>query len=403
MLIPSKIAGLLVLKFLYNISPFHPLYKYPGPFLWRASRIFASYHHATGDLYQRIAAIHAQYGDTVRIAPDELSFSSPEAWPQIYNSRPQLGKTQYHFAPPDTEQLPHSMITAPDAEHARLRRLAGPAFLNAGIAEVEPVLQHYTDLLCSQLAVAHTEGSQNIVEWFLWTLNDVIGQLALDQEFQCLEKRRMHPWPRFLLSVLKQTAALNQFRRFGLSMNLLKPLLTKKMMDERDNFMNLAKTAINQRLAREIEETSGLAVDNGGNQKKKRPDIVGLMLREMKGGEKLSEGEIISNSILIVGGGAETTSTCLSATFYHLCKTPHVMNKLKNEIRQSFSSSDEITVKATANLPYLKATVDESLRIFPVASYITPRVTPKEGYTINGDFIGGNVSLGISGYCYSCA
>ena len=117
---------------------------------------------------------------------------------------------------------------ASDVEHTRLRRLAGPAFLNAGIAEVEPVVQKYVDLLCSQLKVASKEGSQNMVEWFLWALNDVIGQLALDQEFQCLEKRRMHPWPEFLLKVLKQGAALNQFRRFGFSLSLLKPLMTQK-------------------------------------------------------------------------------------------------------------------------------------------------------------------------------
>lgn len=367
------------MKLLYNISPFHPLYKYPGPLLWRATRIPASYHHASGDLYKRITAIHAQYGDTVRIAPDELSFSAPNVWPQIYNSRPQLEKTQWHFAPNDAERLPTSMIMAPDAEHAKVRRLAGPAFLNAGIAEVEPALQHYSDLLCSQLAEASEEGSQNLVEWFLWTLNDVIGQLALDQEFQCLEKRRMHPWPHFLLSVLKQTAALNQFRRFGLSMNVLKLLLTKKMIEERDSFLDLAKTAISTRLSREKEEPVEPAIGSDG--RKKRPDIVGLMLREMKGGEKLSEGEILANSVLIVGGGAETTSTCLSATFYHLCKTPQAMTKLKNEIRRTFSSIEEITVKATANLPYLKATIDESLRIFPVASYITPRVTPRQDST----------------------
>lgn len=282
------------------------------------------------------------------------------------------------------------MITAPDAEHARIRRLAGPAFLNAGIAEVEPVLQHYVDLLCSQLAAASTEGSQNLVEWFLWALNDVIGQLALDQEFQCLEKRRMHPWPHFLLSVLKQAAGINQFRRFGLSMKLLLALMPQKMVDEQESFLNLAQTAITQRLARDKDETSAPTADIKG--RKKRPDIVGLMLREMKGGERLNEREIIANSILIVGGGAETTSTCLSATVYHLCKTPHVMNKLKDEIRRTFSSSEEITVKATANLPYLKATIDESLRIFPVASYITPRIIPKEGFDINGDFISGKVS-----------
>lgn len=126
----------------------------------------------------------------MRIAPDELSFTSPEAWPQIYNSRPQLEKTKFHFAPNDGAKLPESMITAPDAEHMRLRRLTGPAFLNAGINEVSSVPEHYAELLCSQLA-SKKGVSQNIGEWFLWTLNDVIGQLALDQEFECLTKERM--------------------------------------------------------------------------------------------------------------------------------------------------------------------------------------------------------------------
>lgn len=53
-----QFLGLLLLKGLWNISPFHPLAKYPGPLLWRATRLCASYHHAKGDLYQYIAAIH---------------------------------------------------------------------------------------------------------------------------------------------------------------------------------------------------------------------------------------------------------------------------------------------------------------------------------------------------------
>ncbi|KAF2164936.1 hypothetical protein M409DRAFT_24837 [Zasmidium cellare ATCC 36951] len=381
-----------VLKVLYNISPFHPLAKYPGPLRWRASRLFASYHHATGDLYKCIASIHEQYGPTVRIAPDELSFTNPEAWPQIYNSRPQLEKSDFHFGKSEDRRLPESMITAPDAEHMRLRRLAGPAFLNAGIAEVEPVLQKYVNLLCSKLALASKEGSQNFAEWFLWGLNDVIGQLALDQEFQCLEKRRMHPWPEFLLKVLKLNAVVNQFRRFGISFGFLKPIVPQKVKDDAQFFFETASGAIKKRLAVEKE------ADVEGNQSstKKHLDIVGLMLREMKGGDRLTEPEITANSILIVGGGAETTSTCLSATFYHLLKTPRAMQKLKEEVRSKFASSEDITLKAVAELPYLKAVIDESLRIFPVASFITPRRTPKEGHVIDGERIPGRtyVSMG---------
>ncbi|KAI5360555.1 Putative cytochrome P450 [Septoria linicola] len=385
------LAGIVlaVLKVLYNISPFHPLAKYPGPLLWRASRLVNSYHHASGDLYQHIAAIHEKYGHTVRIAPDELSFTAPEAWPEIYNSRPQLVKSRFHFGQDESGRMPTSMITAPDLEHMRVRRLAGPAFLNAGVSEVEPVMQRYAELLCTQLRDASKEGSQNMVEWFLWVLNDVIGQLALDQEFDCLKKRRLHEWPSYLMHILKIGAAVNQFKRFGVKMSWLRVIMPASARQKQEKFFETAKNAVDARLAREddisSETTSG-----------KRPDIIGLMLREMKGGDRLTEKEILSNSILIVGGGAETTATTLTATFYNLCKTPRAMQKLKDEIRGTFSQSEDITLKAIADLPYLKAVLDENLRIFPTASFITPRLTPKEGHVIDGNFIPGDtyVSMG---------
>lgn len=277
------------------------------------------------------------------------------------------------------------MITASDVEHARLRRLTGPAFTTKGVEEIEPVLQHFSDVFISQLVKASGDGPQNMVEWFLWTLNDVIGKLALDEDFQCLEKRRMHPWPSFLLAALKTTAKLNQFRRFGLSLSMLRPFLPQSIIDTQNNFLNSAIGAVQRRLQRE---------DKGDTQpQRERPDIISLMLREMKGGDRLSEGEITANSILIVAGGAETTSTCLSSLVFYLCKTPRVMKKLQTELRETFATTEEITIKATRDLPYLTASVDEALRIFPVASFITPRLTPKEGHPIYGELIPGSVSV----------
>lgn len=282
-----------------------------------------------------------------------------------------------------------SMITAPDLEHMRVRRLAGPAFLNAGVAEVEPTMQHYAELLCSQLKDASAEGSQNMVEWFLWVLNDVIGQLALDQEFDCLQKRRLHEWPSYLLHILKLSAAVNQFKRFGVKMSWLKVIMPESAKQKQEKFFEVAKNAVDKRLAK--EDDGSLNEDPS-----KRPDIIGLMLREMKGGDRLTDKEILANSILIVGGGAETTATTLTATFYNLCKTPHAMQKLKEEVRGTFARSEDITLKAISNLPYLKAVIDENLRIFPTASFITPRLTPKEGHVIDGNFVPGGtyVSMG---------
>lgn len=351
--------------------------------------MFAAYHQARGDLYKCITAIHIEYGPTVRVAPDELSFTSPDAWNQIFNSKPQLPKTQFHYTPADLAQLPESMIMATDTEHARLRRLTGSAFLNTAVSDLEPTIQLHTDRLCSLLAKDSRGGSQDIGAWFLWTLSDVIGQLALGAEFECLEKRRMHEWPGFLMSILKQSALVNQFRRYGLSMKVLGALMSQKMLEEKETFFNTAATLIDKRL----EEGAQTDVLSSEKAQQKRPDLVEILMRETKGGDRLAKDEIATNAILFVAAGAETTSTCLTAAIYFLCKTPRVMKKLREEIRQTFATPDQITFRAVSDMPYLKATIDESLRIFPVGSYFTPRLTPKEGHLVNGEHIPGNVSI----------
>ena len=40
-----------------------------------------------GRFPQKMKALHQQYGDVVRIAPDELSFIDGTAWKSIYGTR----------------------------------------------------------------------------------------------------------------------------------------------------------------------------------------------------------------------------------------------------------------------------------------------------------------------------
>ena|SRR6202035_739930 len=65
---------------------FHPLSKYPGPFLasitrwWMVSEIFGGHHE------QHIRELHKKYGPIVRIAPNEVAISDPEAVKIIYST-----------------------------------------------------------------------------------------------------------------------------------------------------------------------------------------------------------------------------------------------------------------------------------------------------------------------------
>ena len=63
----------------YNIT-LHPLAKFPGPKL-RGAFYFPQYWDIyTGETVQKIKELHDTYGDTVRISPKTLSFTSSQAW-----------------------------------------------------------------------------------------------------------------------------------------------------------------------------------------------------------------------------------------------------------------------------------------------------------------------------------
>lgn len=65
---------------------FHPLSKYPGPFLasitrwWMVREIFSGAHE------KHIRALHKKYGPIVRIAPNEVAIADPNAVKVIYST-----------------------------------------------------------------------------------------------------------------------------------------------------------------------------------------------------------------------------------------------------------------------------------------------------------------------------
>ena len=73
-------------KAIYNIY-FHPLSKFAGPKLWAASRLPFLFALLNTTLVKQTRKFHEQYGDIIRIAPDEISFANQEAWGDIYARR----------------------------------------------------------------------------------------------------------------------------------------------------------------------------------------------------------------------------------------------------------------------------------------------------------------------------
>ena len=178
----SQIVLRLVAQVFYNLF-LHPLRRFPGPLLWRSTRLTYLY-HARGSLHRKVRALHDKYGPVVRIAPGELSFNEPEALENIYGLRPG-GKG----GPPENEKwvimyagtksAPTSMLSAPWDEHAYLRKTLGRGFSEKSMKQQEGMIRSHVDNLMMKMRVEGREGKErvNIRDWISYATFDIIGKL----------------------------------------------------------------------------------------------------------------------------------------------------------------------------------------------------------------------------------
>ncbi|KAI4881998.1 hypothetical protein NFI96_023571 [Prochilodus magdalenae] len=110
--------------------------------------------------------------------------------------------------------------------------------------------------------------------------------------------------------------------------------------------------------------------------KKKRVDFLQLMMDSQKSekSEKqegkeswngLNDHEILSQSMIFIFAGYETTSTSLSFFFYNVATNPETMKRLQEEIDQTFPNKAPAQYDTVMNMEYLDAALNESLRLYP--------------------------------------
>ena len=104
--------------------------------------------------------------------------------------------------------------------------------------------------------------------------------------------------------------------------------------------------------------------------------------------------------------GSDTTSTSIASVFFYLTHNPSVLQRAAREVREKFSSQEEISMGPALNgCTYLRACVDESMRMSPAVGSSLWREVSEGGATIDGHFIpaGYDVGTGIYSIHHSAA
>ncbi|KAH8204608.1 hypothetical protein TruAng_001237 [Truncatella angustata] len=113
----------------------------------------------------------------------------------------------------------------------------------------------------------------------------------------------------------------------------------------------------------------------------------------------LEWGEIVAEVSIMMNAGSDTTAIAMNNVMYWLLKNPECMRKLRDEVDYVLDGDEVVApYDKVKHLPYLRACLDESLRITPSTTFGLPRRTPPEGAMILDEFIPGGTNVSISAY-----
>jgi hypothetical protein len=122
-------------------------------------------------------------------------------------------------------------------------------------------------------------------------------------------------------------------------------------------------------------------------------------LMEDKNGasNNLEWGEIVAEVNIMMNAGSVTTAIGIANCMYQLIKNPEILERVREEVDAALDHEDTVApYDKVKHLPYLRACLDESLRLFPPTPHGLPRTTPAEGLWVNDVFVPGNTTVSIS-------
>lgn len=258
---------------LFNLTK-HSLSGFPGPRLWACSRIPYVLSLQNGTLPVKIKNLQDIYGPVVRIAPNELSFISPEAWDDIYSNKTSALERGAMFY----GVLGHNTIlgAGPDA-HARMRRILSPAFRSSAVRSYEESMRRYVHLLVERLgfldkneacteksdAVGRHEAIVDIVRWLNFVSFDMAGNLVYGGDpFGCLRRSEFHPWVGLICSWVKAAAISFSVRFYSPLDHVLMWLVASSLGKQKEEFDRLGRERLQERMLSIHDEADDVRFEN---------------------------------------------------------------------------------------------------------------------------------------------
>ncbi|KAJ5251134.1 hypothetical protein N7489_001544 [Penicillium chrysogenum] len=368
-----------------NLTPFSGFSAVP--FMIMASRGFRS---------MELSELHKK-NPVIRTGPNQLSYGDVRAIKDIYGHNTKCLKDPSYVVTSGTHYNLADVVDKPD--HARKRKILSAAYALKNLEtweykvtdKAQRMFKHF-DKVCTTPASAEVASGKTAPDqkdltldlraWTNFFTLDAIADIGLSEKLGfldsgtdlCIAERKdgstyetnlreaLYPTAR------KQSLIVWNYEWYPIVNKLVNVIpFFGRMQTSADNWENIMWRRGNERLRRyEAGE--------------KLEDFFQALMEDKNGNAKnLEWGEVVAECNIMMNAGSVTTAVAIANVMYQLIRNPRTLAKLREEL-DAVLDEDEVVADydKVKHLPYLRACLDESLRIFPrLPTVFRVRLQPK--------------------------
>ncbi|KAH8296842.1 hypothetical protein KR054_011955 [Drosophila jambulina] len=242
------------------------------------------------------------------------------------------------------------------AEWAKMRSAANPVLMQQrNVAVYLKPMQRVNRQFIQRIRELRDKESAEVPANFVHTINQLtfesVATVALDKELGLLGRANQSAEAGKLFQNIE--VVMDSFFELGVKPSLYKYISTptyRKFSRAFDEIFDTCSLYINEAIER-IERKS---------ESKQHKSVLEQLLQ-------VDRKFAIVMAMDLLMGGVETTTTALVGLLLNLAKNPQKQQKLREELLTKLPSPDrEFTLDDMKSLPYLRACIKESMRVYPV-------------------------------------
>ncbi|PPQ79817.1 hypothetical protein CVT25_002971 [Psilocybe cyanescens] len=373
---------------------YHSLSRYPGPRLAALTSWYRAYYDIVkdGGWSEHLEHLHNRYGTIIRVGLNELHFSDPRAYNEIYGIGTRHIKQPQMYSCFSTDKSVFAMFD--HHEVMQRRNLIGPFFSRRAILNLEKTVQTKIDLLVSRLLeYTPRKQSANLDLAFRATSLEVITSYCFAKSSNALDSENFQN--EILIAIDQTLPMIWVFKHF--------PLIKRILLGIPECFASVLKpstTGILEQRRQMGSQIDEILKDPTSLHSVDHETIYHHFLTPQPDNERLppiNRDWLLDEGLYLRFAGSDTVGNTCTVAAYYILNNKHVHRKLFKTLVEAWPDKDTpASYETLERLSYLTAVIKESLRMAHGVVSPLPRIVGPSDAEISGEVIpaGTVVSMG---------